>query len=216
MATQPHEPTRETETQRTTSQLKEHIVQIEALLVYQLICIVTLFILDSVMRANEVRFPVWLIPSVFLIGLRQVIRVTNPSGGVRNALTWAAVVGGVAGAITGAVTDILAGGLTGGQGTLIGYGAGAAVGAATGNWIESWGKKGELMERGQAFDYLYKHRNKRPQVANAERIEEALDRIIPSFDKNRDGRQWYASDYLNAFLKARTIPDFHEWLESQE
>jgi hypothetical protein len=196
----PSKQTKQDETQRTLSQLKEHIVQIEGLIVYLLICIIILYVLDSVTRTNEVQLPVWLIPSAFLIGIGQVMRVKNPSSSVRNALNWGAIVGGVVGAVTGGVTDVLSGGLTGGQGTLIGYGAGAAVGAAAGNWIESWGKSDDLMQRGDAFDYLYKYRNKNPQVANAKLIDEALDTKIPSFDKDRDGRQWYSLDDLNQFL----------------
>ena len=204
MESQSEKPDQQSETQRALSQLKEHIVQIEALIIYLLICICVLFVFASVSQRNELHIPLWLIPSAFLMALGQVMRVTNPSSSVRNALNWAAIIGGAVGAITGGVTDILSGGLTGGQGALIGYGAGAAVGAATGNWIESWRKRDDLMERGNAFDYLYKYRNKRSQVANAKLVDDALDNKIPSFDKNRDGRKWYSLDDLNNFLHSKS------------
>ena len=117
---------------------------------YLLICVVVLYVIDH----SEVDLPIWIVPSVLLIGLRSVVRVTNPSSAVRNALVWAAVVGGVAGAVVGATADVLTGGLTGGQGTLLGYGAGAAAGVAAGNRIESWGTKDAMLERGEAFDRL--------------------------------------------------------------
>jgi hypothetical protein len=158
---------------------------------------VVLFVVDH----SGIALPVWIVPSVLLIGLRSVVRVTNPSSGVRNALVWAGVVGGVAGAVVGAAADVLAGGLTGGQGTLIGYGAGAAVGATTGNWIENWGRKDAMLERGEAFDHLYKHRRKKPCVANPVLVNAALDSEIQSFDKNADGRKWYAVDDLDLFIK---------------
>ena len=176
--------------------LKEHVVQVEAMVTYLLICMVALYIIDK----TEVRLPVWIVPSVLLIGLRSVVRVTNPSSAVRNALVWAGVVGGIAGAVVGATADVLSGGLTAGQGTLIGYGAGAAAGAAAGNWIEGWGKKDAMVERGEAFDFLYNHRNKFPCVANAGLVDEALSKI-KSFDKNADGRRWYTMDDLKTFLK---------------
>lgn len=176
--------------------LKEHIVQIEAMVTYLLLCVVALYILDK----TTVQLPVWIVPSVLLIGLRSVVRVTNPSSWVRNALVWAGVVGGVAGAVVGATADVLSGGLTAGQGTLIGYGAGAAAGAAVGNWIEGWGKKDAMVERGDAFDFLYSYRGKLPCVANPGLVDEALDSKIRSFDKNADGRKWYAVDDLDKFL----------------
>jgi hypothetical protein len=178
--------------------LKEHIVQIEAMVAYLLICVVALYLLDH----SGVNLPIWIVPSVLLIGLRLVVRVTNPTSVVRNALVWAGVVGGVAGAVVGATADVLSGGLTGGQGTLLGYGTGAAAGAAVGNWIESWGRKDAMLERGEAFDYLYRSRRKKPCVANPVLVNEALDLKIPSFDKNADGRDWYSVDYLNQFLKS--------------
>jgi hypothetical protein len=180
--------------------IRNHIPQIEALLVYCIIVVITLHVLGAATAQQQVTLPLWLVPSVFLVGLRGVIRVTNPTGQVRNALTWAAVLGGVVGAIGGATADLLAGGLTAGQGTLLGYAGGVATGAAVGNWIEGWGKNNELLQRGDAFDLLYRFRKRRPFLANATLVEEALDKWIPGFDKNRDGRFWYSTDDLGAFI----------------
>ena len=91
-------------------------MQIEAMVTYLLISVVVMFVIDH----SGIRLPIWIVPSVLLIGWRSVVRVTNPSSAVRNALVWAGVVGGVAGAVVGATADVLTGGLTGGQGTLIG------------------------------------------------------------------------------------------------
>src|SRR2546426_11102156 len=55
---------------RVMNQLKEHLVQIEALIAYVLICGITLYIVDSATRADQLHIPVWLLPSLFLVGLR--------------------------------------------------------------------------------------------------------------------------------------------------
>lgn len=196
-------PNKPPDGQLAFSQLKDHIVQIEALLAYLLICVVTLFVLNAVIETGKSRFPLWLVPTIFLVGFRVVMRVNNPTAPIRKRLTWAATLGGVLGAIGGAAVDIFSLGLTAGQGTLIGIGAGAAIGAAAGNRIENWGARDELLQRGDAFDYLYKHRKKNPNLANPSLVEEALEKKIPHFDKNKDGRQWYALDDLEAFVKKK-------------
>jgi hypothetical protein len=176
--------------------LKDHVVQLEAFVAFLIIINVVIYALST----SKVSLPVWLVPSLFLILMRPMMRVTNPTGPMRNALVWAGTFGGVCGAAVGATTDILAGGLTGGQGTLIGISAGAAVGASLGNWIEGWGTKDKLVERGDAFQYLYKHRKKEPKLANPSQINKALDEDIESFDINEDGRHWYAIASLDKYI----------------
>lgn len=85
---------------------------------------------------------------------------------------------------------------------MLGYGAGVVVGAAVGNWIESWDKKDAMVERGDAFDFLYKHLKKEARLANPELVNSILDKetAIASVDKNDDGRKWYAMDDLKNFL----------------
>ncbi|HEY5866171.1 MAG TPA: hypothetical protein VI542_11620 [Candidatus Tectomicrobia bacterium] len=196
MDSQSDVPKRSNDEQRLLSQLKDHIVQIEAMIVYLLICIIVLYVLDSMTESGELRIPLWLIPSIFLVGLRPIMRVNNPTAPIRKALTWAATLGGWGGAIVGAAADILTGGLTAGQGTLIGIAAGSALGGTLGNWIEGWGAANDLIERGAAFDHLYSYRKKNPKVANPNLVNKALDEKIPSFDKNADSRKWYALDDL--------------------
>jgi hypothetical protein len=177
--------------------LKDHIVQLEALVIFLVIVNAGLFVVGS----TEIGLLVWLFPCLFLILLRPIMRVMNPTGEARNSLVWAGTFGGVFGAATGAITDIFSGGLTGGQGTLIGISGGTVVGAAVGNYIENWGKKDRLLERGEAFDYLYKKRRVYSVIANASLIDKVLDEDIPSFDKNTDGRQWYSVDDIKSFLR---------------
>jgi len=57
------------------------------------------------------------------------------------------------------------------------------------------------MERGAAFNYLYRHRKVKSYVANASLISVALDKHIPSYDINEDGRKWYMVEDLNNFLQ---------------
>ena len=179
--------------------LKEHVVQTEAMVAYVLLSVVLLYLIDNI----DVVLPVWLVPSALLVGLRAVVRVTNPTSAVRNALVWAGVFGGVLGGAVGAATDVLAGGLTGGQGTLIGIGAGSSAGAALGNWIESWGKKDKMVERGEAFSLLYSFRKKNPRLSNPKLIDDVLDYDIKYFDINDDGRKWYAYGDLIEYAKIR-------------
>jgi hypothetical protein len=95
------------------------------------------------------------------------------------------------------LVDIGSAGLSGGAGTLIGAVVGGSIGAALSKGFED---SSELLEKGDAFDFLYAARHKVPKVANPRLIAEALKRI-PSFDKNDDGRRWYAKADLERFLK---------------
>lgn len=176
--------------------LKDHVVQLEVFVAFLILINVIIFTLST----SKISLPIWLVPSLFLILMRPMMRVTNPTGPLRNALVWAGTIGGVCGAAVGATTDILAGGLTGGQGTLIGISAGAAAGASLGNWIESWGAKDKLIERGDAFQYLYKFRKRNPRLANPSLINKALDAEIKCFDINDDGRCWYTIASLDKYV----------------
>ena len=106
--------------------------------------------------------------------------------------------GGAIGGGIGLLVDIGTLGLSGGAGTLIGVVAGGALGAALGNRIEAPG----LLEKGDAFEFLYAAHSKNPKVANAQLVEQALEQI-PSYDKNSDGRRWYTRDDLKIFLRKR-------------
>jgi hypothetical protein len=180
--------------------LKDHVVQIETFLVVIIFALVILQLTAILAQSGQLRIPIWLIGPALLAGMKPLMRVNNPTGPMKNAVVWASTLGGWAGAIGGAAADIGTGGLTAGQGTLIGIAAGTTIGAAVGNWIESWTHRGDLLERGAAFDYLYSHRRRCTKVANAAQVEQALT-AMPSFDKNQDGRKWYSYDDLRAFVK---------------
>jgi hypothetical protein len=79
--------------------------------------------------------------------------------------------------------------------------AGASVGAVLGKRIEG---SPELLEKGDAFDFLYDQRKRYPKVSTPLLVETALKQI-PSYDKNDDGRRWYAKADLELFLK--DVPD---------
>jgi len=186
-----------TQSRREISELREHVVQIEALLAYVLLITVGLFVASSL--AGSVPALIWLAPAVALAGWQSVLRVTNPSSDIRDRLSWAATFGGFAGGAAGAAADIFTGGLSAGQGTALGMAGGAAVGGAFGKWIQSWGRRDELMERGAAFKFLYEKEKRSPRPID---IDHALDQEIPRFDINRDGRWWYKRADLEKFLIA--------------
>jgi hypothetical protein len=179
--------------------LKAHVVQVESLQIYTIIFVGVLFAVERVPPFAGNDFLLLLTASAFFVGLRVVVRVTNPKSSLRSRLTWAAVVGGAAGTVAGALADLATGGLTLGQGTLAGWAAGAAAGAAIGDRVEGWGK--DMVERGEAFDYLYQHRKRAAHLASPRLIEEALDRHVPSYDVNQDGRRWYSKEELAAFAR---------------
>jgi hypothetical protein len=179
--------------------LKKHVVQIESLQIYTFIFIGVLFAVERVPPFAGNEFLLLLVVSVFFVGLRLVVQVTNPKSSMRSRLTWAAVVGGATGTVLGAVADVASGGLTLGQGTLAGWAAGAAAGAALGDRIEGWGK--DMLERGEAFDYLHQHRRGAPHLATPAAVEAALEHHIPSYDINQDGRRWYAKEDLRNFVR---------------
>jgi hypothetical protein len=183
--------------------LKRHVVQIEALQVYTFIFIGVLFAVERVAPFAGNEFLLLLVASVFFVGLRLVVQVTNPKSSMRNRLTWAAVIGGATGTILGAVADVATGGLTLGQGTLAGWAAGAGLGAALGDRIEGWGKN--MLERGEAFDYLHQQRRRAPHLASPAAVDAALEHKIPSYDINHDGRRWYAREDLEAYARNGSV-----------
>jgi hypothetical protein len=126
--------------------------------------------------------------------------VSIPPSSLRTRLTWGATLAGVGGTIGGAlglVVDIGSLGLSGGLGTLMGAAAGASVGAALALRIEG---SPVLLERGDAFDFLYDRRKRYPKVSTPQLVEKALN-LISSYDKNDDGRRWYAKADLERFLE---------------
>lgn len=130
--------------------------------------------------------------------------MTSLPSSLRTRLTWGATLAGIGGTIGGAVgllIDIGTLGVSGGLGTLIGAAAGASVGTFLGKQIEG---SPELLEKGDAFDFLYAARNKNPKVANPQLVEAALKQI-PSYDKNDDGRHWYAKADLKSFLSCKRL-----------
>jgi hypothetical protein len=119
----------------------------------------------------------------------------------RRLLKWSAAFGGIGGTIGGAVgllVDIGDIGTAVELEILIGTVVGGCVGISLSKRFED---SSALLEKGEAFDFLYAARNQNPRVANPRLVEEALKRI-PSFDKNDDGRRWYAKDDLERFLRA--------------
>jgi len=184
---------------RLLQDLKAHIVQLESLVIYLMIAILSTYIVGAIVSPRY-RFISWLVPCLFLAGTRSVVRVTNPSSSLRSRLTWGATLAGVGGTLGGAVgllVDIGTLGISGGLGTVIGVSVGASAGAALGNKIEG---SDELIEKGDAFDFLYAKRKKRPWVSSPQMVEQALKQI-PSYDKNDDGRRWYAKADLKQFLQ---------------
>lgn len=136
------------------------------------------------------------------IGTVAMVRKANSPGSLTSRLTGFAVFGGL-GAPLGGVVGYIVGstGLSVEAGTLIGAVICGCIGAALSRRPES----SPLLEKGAAFDYLYDFRLTNPGVANARLVEEALNKI-PSFDKNDDGRRWYAKADLDRFLETSTPP----------
>ncbi len=180
------------------SEVKDHVVQLEAMVLYTLVTVVVLFFVgQNTARLGAIST---LAPLALLAGVPAIVRVTNPKKKGRDRLNWAIGLGGFLGLLVGAAADVASMGLTLGQGTLIGATLGAVVGGAFGPTIEDWRNKGELMEHGAAFEFLFENRDAHPHLANPNLITEALDKIIPSFDINNDGRRWYLRDHLQEYL----------------
>ncbi|MBI4447173.1 MAG: hypothetical protein HY645_14860 [Acidobacteria bacterium] len=175
-------------------EIKDHVVQLEAMLLYTLASVVVLFFVGQ--YAARLGALALLSPLALLAAVPAIVRVTNPRNEVRDRLNWAVGLGGFIGLVVGATADILSGGLTLGQGTLVGAGAGAALGGTLGPNIERWRNRSDFVERGEAFEFLFKHKHAGPHVANPSLIAKALDTKIPSFDINEDRRRWYLREHL--------------------
>ena len=180
--------------------LKDHIVQIESLLAYIILFVGGSVLVESVLDADEAKHVLKFMSLAFLAGVVRVIRVTNPTSADRNRFSWASSGGALGGIVVGAICEILTGGLTGGEGMIWGGAGGALIGGVCGDWINGWGKQDKLLDRGQAFDFLYERKSKSMHVANGTLIEDALSNHIAKFDKNSDGRAWYARESLEEFV----------------
>ncbi len=185
--------------------LKEHIVQIEAMLAYIILFMGACVLINAVVEPADSKKILKLLSVAFLAGVGAVVRVTNPSSTVRNRITSASVFGAV-GAVLGGVLDALAHGFTAGQGMIWGGAGGAAIGTALGEWYHT--DRSRPIERAVAFAYLYEKRHACRWLANPTLVQEALTSHIGSQDINEDGRKWYSYDDLDTFIKngPRTPP----------
>jgi len=172
-------------------EVREHVVQIESVLIYVLICIVALFLAA---QSNH-NFIVWAVSIVSLIGIGQVMRVRNPASRMRTRLL--RIAGGAAtGMGTGLALDTAFGFLSLGAATAIGGIIGGIGGALAP--IENNEKK--WLTWAEAFQMLYERKERDPRLANADKIKEILDKEIPSFDFN-PGIRTYALQDIKKFLK---------------
>lgn len=183
--------------EKPVHEIRRHVLQIESMVLFVLgFQVILLFrpLFDPYFEDFSL-----LVPLGYLALLPLVMRVNNPKYTPRAILKGALSGTGVGGGLGGGIAGTLTGGLAAPAGALIGAAAGALVGAVVYPWIDE-PTADTLLERGDAFDYLYRHRKKVPSVANAKLVDDALDRSISSFDKNADGRRWYATEDLDTFL----------------
>jgi hypothetical protein len=104
--------------------LKQHVVQIEAVLTYLLICMVAFFL---ALQSNH-GVLVWATAIVSLLGIGQVMRVRNPASQIR-ARALNAASGAAAGIGTGIAIDTAFGGMTMGAAAALGGLLGGLLGA---------------------------------------------------------------------------------------
>jgi hypothetical protein len=180
--------------------IRRHVLQIESMVLFVLgfqVIVLVRPLLDPYFDDFSL-----LVPFGYLALLPFVMRVNNPRYTPRSIFKGALSGTGVGGSIGGGVAGTLTGGLAAPAGALVGGAIGAVAGAIVYPWLDGPTTQ-TLVERGEAFDFLYRHRNKNPRAANARLVESALDHDIPWFDKNADGRKWYAMEELQAFIKGR-------------
>jgi len=159
--------------EKTLFDLKEHIVQIEALLTYLLICTVVLFLTAQ----SKYSLLVWSTSIISLAGIGQVMRVRNPASPIRTRLLNIAS-GAASGAGIGITIDTALGGITLGAAGAIGGIVGGILGALAPVPEKNW------LDRGEAFRTLYEYAEKDPRLANPDKINDALDKDIRSFEFN--------------------------------
>jgi hypothetical protein len=185
--------------EKPVNDIKRHVLQIESMVLFVLGFQVIVLVRPLFEQYFE-DFSL-LVPLGYLALLPLVMRANNPRYTPRAILKGALSGIGVGGGIGGGIAGTLTGGLGTPAGALVGGAAGAVVGAIIYPWLDG-PVTDTLRERGEAFDYLYRYRRKKPCVANAALVHEALDSKIPSFDKNADGRKWYAVEDLEKFLNS--------------
>lgn len=191
--------------EKPVKDIRRHVLQIETMILFVLgFQVIILFkpLLDNYLGDFSL-----IIPLVYLTLLPLVMRVNNPWYTPRSILNGFITGMGAGGGIGGAAAGAATGGLGAPEGFLIGAAAGGVIGAIISPWTQG-STRNNLLERGDAFEYLYKHRKKKFWVANPRLVNQALDLRIPSYDINEDGRKWYLVDDLNDFL--RSPKKFHK------
>jgi hypothetical protein len=186
---------------KPVNDIKRHVLQLEGMVLF-LLGFQVIILFRPLLEPYFDGFSL-LVPFGYLALLPLVMRANNPRYTPRSTFKGALSGTGVGGTIGGGVTGTLTGGLGAPAGALVGGAIGAVIGAIVYPWVDGPGTE-TLLERGEAFDYLYQHRRKNPLVANAQLVDKALDTKISWFDKNADGRRWYAVDDLQRFLNQGT------------
>jgi uncharacterized membrane protein len=175
-------------------EIREHVVQIEAVLIYLLLCIVALFLAAQ----SKSNFIVWAVAIVSLIGVRQVMRVRNPASRVRTRLLNISA-GAATGVGTGLAVDTAFG--------FISLGAAAAIGGVVGGIAGAFApihenNQKKWLDWADAFKMLYERKEMDPRLANADKIKEVLDKEIQSFEFN-PGIRTYALKDIQDFLRRK-------------
>ena len=141
--------------EKPVNDIKRHVLQIESMVLFVLGFQVIVLVRPLFEQYFE---DFWLlVPFGYLALLPLVMRANNPKYTPRSILKGALSGSGVGGSIGGGIAGTLTGGLAAPAGALIGVAIGALAGAITSPWLDG-SDPGALLERGEAFDYLYKHR----------------------------------------------------------
>jgi hypothetical protein len=174
--------------EKELSDVREHVVQIEAVLVYLLISMVALFLAAQ----SGHRLLLWAMAILSLLGIGQVMRVRNPASEARTRLLNVAT-GAASGAGLGITIDAAFGLLTLGAAAAIGGILGGVVGALAP--VPAPPKK--WLDWNDAFKMLYEQRETDNRLANPDKIKKVLAEEIPSFEFTPNIKSYAESDIKN-------------------
>jgi hypothetical protein len=182
--------------------IKNHVVQIETMILGLTLYITILSILQRFVVASQDNL-LFLLPFVLLAFVPALVRVTNPPSTLRARLSWGLSGAGIGATLGGGITGTLTGGLGAPAGALIGAPIGFLVGVFGGPVIEGGPA---VMTQGEAREYVISKLKHYPGLT--------IPIVVDATELPPKDSKCCVFMFVSDGVIKCTKKDVHEWLDS--